>query len=162
MPVSTVYKRYKKQYEEREQQKFVNWFKREFPHAIIYCDYAAGLNLTDNQRIKMVGMRNRDGMPDIYVDFPSRGYHGMRLEMKKTGTAIYKRDGITLRKAPYTRRYAKAGKLYIKRGDHLQEQALTLQEYCVAGYFARFAKGLEHAQELTMWYMQASENTELF
>lgn len=147
--------------EETEQQQFVNWVKRKFPHVIIYTDFGAGLYLTDNERIRMVGMRSRDGMPDIYIDFPSRDYHGARFEFKKTGTPIYKKDGKTLRKDPYTRRFARNGREYIKRGDHLQEQALTLKEYVKHGYFARFAVGLEHAKKLFCWYMEVPEPTEL-
>lgn len=147
--------------EETEQQQFVNWVKRDFPHVIIYTDFGAGLYLTDNERIRMVGMRSRDGLPDIYIDFPSRSYHGMRIEMKKSGTAIYKKDRKTLRKDPYTRRFNRNGKVFIKRGDHLQEQAVTLQEYNEHGYFARFAVGLDHAKKLFSWYMELPEPTEL-
>ncbi len=151
--------------EESEQQRFITWFKRQFPGVIIYTDFGAGLYLTDNERIRMVAMRSRDGMPDIYIDFPTmhvvKGkevyYHGARFEMKKTGTAIYKRDG-TLRKDPYRRVY-RGGR--VKSGDHLQEQAQTLEEYNRSGYFARFAKGIEHAKELAEWYMGVPKQASL-
>lgn len=149
-----------KKREESEQQQFVNWVKKNFPHVIVFCD-AMGEDLSDTGRQRVFAMRSRLGIPDIIIDYPSRGFHGMRLEMKRTGTAIYKRDGKTLRKATYTRRYIKHGKLFIKTGDHLQEQAMTLKEYNDRGYFARFAKGLEHAKQLFRWYMELPEPQEL-
>lgn len=167
MQAARAYKRrpgakFVKKTEESEQQRFITWFKRQWPHAIIYTDFGAGLYMTDNERIRMVKQRSRDGMPDIYIDYPTTHtkpdgsevvYHGARLEMKKTGTAIYKKDGVTLRKAPYVRRFRRNGQDIVHRGDHLQEQALTLKEYNELGYFARFAPGIEQAKKLALWYM---------
>lgn len=151
--------------EESEQQRFVTWFKHSFPGVIIYTDFAAGLPLTDNERMRMTKMRSRDGMPDVYVDCPAshviKGkrvtFHGMRLEFKKTGTNVYRKDG-QLRKDSYRRVYRNG---YVKSGDHLQEQANTLLEYNSMGYFARFAQGLEHAKELAEWYMGVPKQLEL-
>lgn len=116
-------------------------------------DYAAGMELTNNQRIKMMAMRSDDGQPDISIDFPSRGYHGLRIELKKEGTVIYKKDG-TLRKASYKRTYKKNGKLFIKTGDHIQEQVDALKKYNANGYLARFAIGYDNAIKLIDWYME--------
>lgn len=151
--------------EESEQQRFITWFKRTFPGVIIYTDFGAGLPLTDNERIRMVAMRSRDGMPDIYIDFPTMHvidgkevyFCGARLEMKKTGTVIYKKDG-TLRKDSYRRIY-RGG--YVRTGDHMEEQAATLEEYNRAGFFARFAKGIDHAKELANWYMGVPKQASL-
>lgn len=148
--------------EESEQQRFITWFKRQFPDVIIYTDFAAGLYLTDNERIRMVKMRSRPGMPDIYIDHPMTHtingkevtFHGCRIELKKTGEKIYKIDGVTLLKRPYTRRFKRYGKDIVYKGDHLAEQAQTLQRYIQLGYFARFAKGIDHAKELACWYMK--------
>lgn len=166
MPPARTYVRkpgtkFRQKPEENEQKRFITWFKRQFPHAIIYTDFGAGLYLTNYERISMVAMRSRPGMPDIYIDWPATHningkditFHGCRLEMKKTGTAIYKKDGVSLRKAPYTRKFNQNGRLHVRTGDHLQEQALTLEEYNKLGYFARFAVGIEHAKELAEWYM---------
>jgi len=106
-------------------------------------------------------MRSDDGQPDISIDHPSRGFHGLRIELKAEGTAIYKRDGVTLRKSPYTRKYKRNGKIFIKRGDHLAEQAALLQRYNDLGYFARFAVGEEHAKKMINWYMDRPEQIQL-
>lgn len=152
---------YRRRTEENLQIKICNWLRKEFPHVVFVSDYAAGLNLTDTQRIKMASMRSHDGQPDLSIDFPSRGYHGLRIEFKKEGTAIYKRDG-SLRKQAYTRKYKRNGQLYIKKGDHLAEQAAMLERYNEMGYFARFGIGEEHIKQIIRWYMQVPEQTELF
>lgn len=150
-----------KRTEENLQIKICNYLRSEYPHVPFCSDYAAGLDLTDNQRQKMMAMRSHDGQPDISIDFASRGYHGLRIELKKEGTIIYKKDG-SLRKQSYTRRYWKRGKLIIKRGDHLQEQEYMLKKYNDGGYFARFCIGEAKAIQLINWYMEKKQNMELF
>lgn len=149
--------KYHRREEESLQIKVCNYLKRAYPHVIFVSDFAAGLNLTDTQRIKMVKMRSDDGQPDISIDYPSREYHGLRLELKKEGTAIYTKEG-QLRKYPYTRRYRNGT---IKRGDHLAEQAALLQRYNEMGYFARFVIGFDHAKAMIDWYFE-NEQQELF
>lgn len=110
----------------------------------------------------MMKLRSDDGQPDISVDEPKRGYHGLRIELKAEGTVIYKKDGKTLRKQPYTRKYRLNGRLFIKRGDHLAEQAAMLQKYNRKGYFARFCIGYDKAVRLIDWFMERPQNIELF
>lgn len=149
-------RRFVRRTEESEQQRFINWVKRDFPHVIIYCD-AMGEDLTDSGRLRVQSMRTIR-VPDIIIDYPSRGYHGARFEHKKEGTVIYKKDGITLRKDPYTRRF-KNGTIY--RGDHLQEQADSLRRLNAAGYYSRFTIGLEQLKRHFLWYMEVPEQEEL-
>lgn len=131
-----------------------------YPAAIVVCDYAAGLNLKDTDRMQMMKTRSEDGQPDVSVDYPSRGYHGLRLELKAEGVVIFKKDG-KLRAAPYTRKYKRGGKLFIKRGDHLQEQAATLNKYNKLGYYANFSVGWLQTKRIIDWYFQ-NENASLF
>lgn len=140
--------------------KTINYVKRTYPQAIIIFDYAAGLNLKDSDRAKMMATRSEDGHPDIAIDFPSRGYHGLRLELKAEGVVVKKKDG-TLRKQPYTRKYKKNGKMFIKRGDHLLEQAQTLRKYNRLGYYANFGIGWNQTKKIIDWYFM-NENASLF
>lgn len=154
-------RKFKKKLEENLQVRICNYIRRTYPRVIFCSDYAAGLKLTDWQRRQMMIMRSDDGQPDISIDYPSRGYHGLRIELKKEGTVIYKRDG-SLRKQPYTRKYKKYGKLYVKRGDHLLEQSEMLKKYIRQGYMARFAIGYDKAIALIDWYMEKPKNEALF
>lgn len=149
------------QHEERLQIKMSNYIKREYPQVILIGDFAAGLELTDKQRIKMMAMRSEDGQPDISIDYPSRGYHGLRIEIKKEGTVVYRKDG-KLRKQPYKRVYWVRGRKFIHAGDHLAEQAATLKKYNDMGYLGRFGIGEQKIIQLIDWYMERPQNAEMF
>lgn len=153
--------KYYRRDEENLQVKICNYIRRTYPNVVFVSDFAAGLNMTDGQRIKMIAMRSDDGQPDISIDYPSRGYHGLRIELKKDGTVIYNKDG-TLRKQTYTRKYKRNGRFYIKKGDHLAEQAALLQKYNDLGYLARFAVGFDNAIKLIDWYMERPQQETLF
>lgn len=146
--------------EESLTQRVCNYIRREYPGVIFFCD-AAGLNLTDNDRVRLIAMRSDDGMTDLCIDHASRGYHGLRLELKDDGVRIIKRDG-TLRKAPYTRKYHRGGKLVVKSGDHIAEQAALIRKYRAAGFYSDFAIGFDHVTRLIDWYMCRPENNTLF
>lgn len=150
---------YKKKTEENLQVRVCNYLRKNHPDIIFCSDYAAGLKLTDWQRIQMMKMRSHDGQPDISIDHPSRGFFGLRIELKSEGTKIYKKDGVTLRKQPYVRRYKNGT---VKRGDHLAEQAETLKKYNDIGYFARFGIGYNDTIKLIRWYLDLPEQTSLF
>jgi hypothetical protein len=150
---------------QREQQIVIavcKYVRREYLEAIITVDYAAGLELKDNQRKMMMAMRSEDGMPDITIDYPSRGYHGLRIEAKKEGTKIYCKDGKTLRKQPYKRSYWVGGKKFLRTGDHLAEQAATLKKYNDMGYFARFGVGEAKIIQLIDWYFDKKLSLDVF
>lgn len=177
MQVARAYKRrpgakFVRKTEESEVQRFIRWFKGEFPGVIIYTDFAAGLPLTDNERIRMMAQRSEDGMPDVYIDHPMTHiidgkevhFHGARFEFKKTGTAIYLKDGMTLRKDKYKRIYKPSRKHpegYIKTGDHLQEQHDTLVKYNKLGYYGRFIIGMQEGQRHARWFMKVPEQLSL-
>jgi hypothetical protein len=147
---------YRHREEENDTLWLVKYVQSEYPEAIVECDYAASLNLTNSQRIKLMKTRSEDGMPDVRIYYASRGYHGLVIEMKKEGTVIYKKDG-TLRKSPYTRKFIRYGKLFIKRGDHNQEQHDTLMKFEKLGYCARYAIGRNHAKELVDRYFDKKQ-----
>lgn len=167
----TTPRRFKQHHEENLQVRVCNYIRRTYPHVIFCSDYAAGLNLTDYQRQQMMAMRSDDGQPDISIDQAvdrvmkngeTKHFHGLRIELKADGVKIYKRDGKTLRKSPYTRTYIRRGKKFIKSGDHLAEQAAMLQKYNREGYLGRFCVGYDIAIKLIDWYMGKPENGSLF
>jgi hypothetical protein len=153
---SAVPVRHHQKKEENIQIRISNYVKKHYPQVILIGDFAAGLDLTDSQRMRMMAMRSEDGQPDISIDYPSRGYHGLRLELKKEGTVLYKKDG-TLRAQKYKRRLKNG---MIKTGDHLQDQAATLLKYRQLGYCAAFAIGFDDAKKKIDAYM-CNEQAEL-
>jgi hypothetical protein len=157
MPTTAYRKKYYRRTEESVQIRVCNYLRKYYPGIIFFSD-ASGVKMSDTQRINLARMRSESGVPDLVIDHPSRGYHGLRLELKQEGTTIYKRDG-ELRKQPYTRRFKNG---VIKRGDHLAEQASLLTKYNEMGYFARFAVGYENAVKLIDWYFERPAQQELF
>lgn len=153
-------KKHPRQIEAGVTQRVVNYVRREYPQAIIITD-AIGLDLTDKQRQQLMALRSEKGQPDVSIDYPSRGYHGLRIELKKEGEVIFKKDG-TLRKNSYTREYFKGRKRFVYRGDHNQEQYATLKKYEALGYCGRYAIGFDAAQRLIDWYFERPEQSELF
>jgi len=150
-------KRYKKQVELSLTRQCARYVRTTYPHVLFFCD-ASGVNMSDTMRIAMSEMRAKDlRVLDFVIDYPSRGYHGARFEIKPEGTVIYNKDG-SLRKQPYIRRFKNGS---IKRGDHLAEQAASIMRYNEAGYFSRFTVGFQVFKQMVDWYME-NENASLF
>jgi hypothetical protein len=75
-------------------------------------------------RLKSEGLR--PGYPDLIFDVACRGYHGLRIEMKRRG-------------AP--------------ESDVRPNQREWLERLNKNGYFAYVARGFEEARELILWYL---------
>ena len=148
--------KYRRREEESDQLWLIKYVKQNYPEAIVESDYAAGLDLTNTQRIKMMQLRSERGMPDVRIYFPSRGYHGLIIELKKEGTVIYKKDG-SLRKLGYVNKYKRYGKWFIVRGDHNVDQENTLNKFRKLGYFADRAIGRSQAKNLVDWYFDKQQ-----
>lgn len=154
-------KRYNKKAEENLQIRVANYLKKCYPDVIFNSDFAAGLELRDNQRITLSKVRSEGAHPDMFIMERRRGFAGLCLELKKEGFVVFKKDG-SLRKSPYKRKYRRYGKTLIVRGDHLQEQQHMLDRLTAKGYYARFVVGYDQAVQMIDWYMQKPKNEELF
>jgi hypothetical protein len=73
-------------HEQSLQLRVCRYLKRNYPQVPFIADFAAGMKMTRNQRMIMMSMRSDDGQPDISVDYSSRGYHRLRIELKKGGS----------------------------------------------------------------------------
>lgn len=129
--------------EQIEHIKLCQYIKQTYPDVIFLSDMS-GINLTMSHSTKNWGkihqmkqMRSSNGIPDLIVLAPRNGYHGLCIELKKTGEKIYKKDGITLKDA------------------HLQEQWEVLCKLEDCGYYAKFAIGFENAKELVDYYFSS-------
>lgn len=123
--------------EQIEHIKLCQYIKQTYPDVIFLSD-ASGLRMSIGQAIQWKKMRSSNGIPDLIVLAPRNGYHGLCIELKKTGEIIYKKDGITL------------------KDDHLQEQWEVLCKLEDCGYYAKFAIGFENAKELVDYYFTSS------
>lgn len=120
------------QRERREQQYFVQWFELKYPDILITASANGGArNPREAANMKREGVRA--GWPDIQIARPSKGFHGLFIEMKapKTATSI-------------------AGKLSM-------QQKIILQKLNDAGYCARAAWGWLEAKDITEEYLRVRE-----
>lgn len=120
------------------------WLRSEYPDVVFFIDWASGAFLTKGQNDARLDVSCRNGWVDIFIAEPRRGYHGLFIELKKEGVRIYLKDGKTLCSDPQIR----------KEADFLMRQHRK-------GYCARFAVGLEKAQELIDWYFNRERPTNL-
>jgi hypothetical protein len=82
---------------------------------------------------------NLKGYPDIIIDEPRGQYHGLRIELKKTGERVKKRNGEWA-------------------SEHIGEQAEILEKLRSKGYMAEFAVGFDKAKEIIETYMKLPIN----
>lgn len=136
-----------KKHEESVQRQVASYLRKEYPGIEFHSDYAAGLKLTENQaRIRKL-LNSGRGWSDMFIAYPSRGYHGLFLELKKDGVSIYVSRG------------PRKGQLVAD--EQIIIEAAFLEKMNHLGYFARFAVGFDKTKALIDWYME-NENASLF
>lgn len=116
-----------------EHEMLCNYIKVNYPEVVFLSD-ASGLKMTMGQAVKWSRLKSHRGIPDLIILYPSSGYHGLMIELKRTGEKIYKKDGSL-------------------KTDHLKEQNEVLKILESIGYVARFAIGFDEARKLVDEYM---------
>lgn len=136
-----------KQRERVVQSRLAGWLRAEYPDIDFYNDWASGAYLTKGQNDARLELASRNGWVDLFIPEPSRGFHGLFIELKREGVRPYLKDGKTLVADPQIR----------KEAEFLARQRSK-------GYCAMFACGLETAKEKIDWYFERErpQNTELF
>ena len=122
-------------HEENMQLAVCQYLKEKHPLVLFQSDLASGMKLTMGQAVKAKKLRSDRAMPDMYIFRPSRGYHGLILELKASGTVIILKNGE------------------MTEDKHVREQAEILKRFNEEGYHARFVIGLEEAVEIIQWYL---------
>lgn len=117
-----------------EHEILCNYIRTNFPHVVFLSD-ASGLKMTMGQAIKWGKLKSSRGIPDLIILQPRGIYHGLMIELKKTGEKIVKKDGTY-------------------KTDHLKEQAEVLSKLQAQGYYATFAIGFTQARDIVIEYMK--------
>jgi hypothetical protein len=84
----------------------------------------------------------------MFIAYPSRGYSGLFIELKKDGVSIYCKTG------------PRKGQLVAN--EQIEIEAKFLEKMNGLGYCARFGIGYEATIKLIRWYFNQPENLELF
>lgn len=120
--------------EEQEHKQISEYIKYQYPNVIFNTDMS-GMKLTIGQGKKAAGLRSKDKFPDIIIYHVNNDYAGLFIELKKTGTKLYKKD-LTF------------------KSEHLEQQHETLQRLQARGYKAVFAIGFDQAKTIIDNYMK--------
>ena len=113
--------------EHLEQVKLVNWVRKMYPVESEYMfavPNGGARNPVVAQKLKAEGVVA--GVPDLMLLCPSRGAHGLAIEMKRPGA---KQNALS-----------PAQRAWLSRLDHV-------------GYWAHMAAGFEEAKELIQEYL---------
>ena len=122
--------------EYNEHRAVCQFIRYKYPDVIFTSDGSGVYNQSIGASVKLKMLKSSTGIPDIII-LEARGvYHGLMIEMKSTGTAVFKKDGT------------------IRANKHLQEQNDMLRRLSWKGYKAEFAIGLDEAIVLIDEYMK--------
>lgn len=129
-----------------------DYLRLQYPKVLFHSDFGSGIKLTPGQsRIQYRQNGGRRGWPDMFIAEPrtvSRmgdkySYAGLFIELKREGTRILKKDGVS---------YATT---------HLKDQAEVLAALNRAGYLAMFAIGFDQAKQIIDEYLGAPKKKEI-
>lgn len=156
--------------EENMQIELCDWLREVLPGVHFRSDTASGAFNSRFAKNTHNRQQSADGLPDLTIFAPRRGYHALMLELKAEGVNLKKkRDGtkIIVRKDSKGRIIERDYKIRLK-GDwsnlHIEKQAKHIEELREAGYCAVFAVGIEQAKKIVSWYfdLKYTENAQMF
>ena len=125
----------KKNTEYNIQKDYVQEMGRRHPEILIFSDAAAHVAKSMIQQVRANALQSKgQKWPDVFVAQPSGDYAGLFLEFK--AETPYKVDGVTL-----------------KKSDHVEAQARTMQELTCRGYICSFVWSVEIALDVTERYL---------
>lgn len=120
--------------ESQEHSELCKWLKKEYPNVMFNTDMS-GIRLSVGMARKAKSLRSHNGFPDLFIIEPKGSYHGLFIELKRTGEKILMKDG----KTPIS--------------DHVAEQFAVKLELKKRGFKTEFAIGLEHAKSIINNYL---------
>lgn len=140
------------------QIKIARYISQEYSD-VIFISSGNGIKKNKAQAGIWRAINSEKGQPDMILLHPSRGYHGLCLEIKKDGEKVYKKDGSLRRQMVKVKN--KYG-IVVGEYNHLQKQHDCLLALNNRGYFARFVIGYDKAIQAIDWYMQRPVTKQLF
>ena len=118
----------------QEQEMLCNYIDVNYPE-ILPISTLNGFKLPMGLAMKAARINKKRGIPDLIILEPKGDYHGLIIELKRTGEKIYKQNG----------------ELY--ENDHLKEQDKILEHLRSRMYYAQFCIGFEEARDVLNKYM---------
>ena len=106
---------------------------------VMFVSEPGGIRVTPGIAREIAKLRSDIGLPDLYILEPSKGHHGLILELKKDIDEYRNKKGE------------------IRGNKHIQIQNKILKKLRRRGYFAVFAGGFDEAQRIIDWYLTESK-----
>lgn len=154
--------------EQAEQIEICDWLRQTLPGVHFRCDTASGGFSSKYEKEVHNRQQSGTGEPDIMIFAGRKGYHGLLIELKATGTNLkMKRDGRSIRVYRDSKgRIIDRDYKVRKKGDwsslHIERQALVLSDYRKNwGYFACFAVGRDEAIEIISRYFDLPKQSKI-
>jgi hypothetical protein len=116
------------------QVQVCNYLNLQYPIVQYMSDTVANVKLTMPQAVRNKKIQ-KEGFkcPDLIIFQPKGKHHGLFIELKVTSP--FKKDG------------------QLKKNDHIEGQAKTIQGLREQGYYATFATGFDEAKNVIDAYM---------
>jgi len=121
--------------EENEHKQICDYIRLQYPDIIFNTDLS-GIKLTIGQAKKVKKLRSNNSFPDLIIYESRKGKHGLFLELKKTGTVLFNRDGS------------------LRKNEHLKAQYDMIEKLRAKGYESHFAVGFEGAKFIIDRYLK--------
>jgi len=116
----------KKQQEKKLSYNVAEFITKQYPKVIFRFDVAADLKLSMHQAVILKNnLLHKKGYPDLFLAEPSKGYHGLYIELKKDKSEVYKKNGS------------------YKKNEHLETQIAMHKRLKDKGYCVVFGCGFE-------------------
>lgn len=116
--------------EKIEHKQFVAYIRAQYPNVIFRTDFSAGIKLSIGQAVAHKALQSCKKFPDITIYHGNNKYHGLLIELKKTGEKLFKKDGVTF------------------KTEHLEQQNNVHKELLKSNYYATFAIGFDEAKNI--------------
>lgn len=130
--------------EETISLQVARFLKIQYPKVVYRFDVGADIKLTKGQasKFKRLQMEER-GYPDLFIAKPSKGFHGLYIELKKDRSEVYKLDGT------YKKKFnKKTGKCHILEQHEMHERLRK------DGYFVVWGLGFDDTIKKIKEYMR--------
>lgn len=125
--------------EKREQklhESICHYLKFQYPN-VVFISEQSGLRVSPGISKKLKATRSVDTHADLYILKPIGKYSGLILEIKAVD--IYYK-----------------GSRVLKKNEHVEDQAKTIEKLNKLGYYATFVVGLDEAIEIIDDYLNGN------
>jgi len=121
--------------EERLQSAVARYIKVQYPN-VVFTSESSGIRVSMGVAVQMKKQRSNHKLPDLIILQPNEKYHGLMLELKKSHSEIFKKDGA------------------LRANEHVQAQNDTLKHLSLKGYYAVFACGFDETKKIIDEYLK--------